>query len=715
MQFVAIIGLAIASVTGVSDGADIEPESVAIVVVDEQNQPIPLAEIDVSGSCEIEDGLTDDQGAYSFQVSRDCLDSLTFEVSVVNLDVVSFDYRSARDSGFRLKVAPQSEASAEIVVRGRKISTQFAGESFRKLDILTSAASRSDALLAVANLPFSTNTENSADVQLRGSAAGLSRVYFNDVPLYEVVRGSTIDRVTRGFSVFNASIVQQVEVYPTNPPVYLSNVAAGAVRILPDDGATGVSSLFFGANGAGLTKAIPLSGGRSNFVQLYGSVNDLSGLLELNPALRRITKSFRSAALGANAHFDTADGVKVSFLNVLDGESGVFPFRVLASDAITRSKRLRSYNVISLEKIVGEARIKIDGAYTNISGRQAFDAFNTKTNNNYAYTDVNIAGSYRQSLLIYRAGVSTEYINLKSIGTDFRPVDQQVGQISTLNNISKYTSIYGYITYKSSNLWSVALGSRQSVLGALRPEASYQASISISTSDDTQKIVLGIGRYGALVPPEIAARSSFARARSEQISFDYRFDDYGVKASAGIYFKTDIVDGVSTDIRGFDLSASGSLISKISVTGSFVTAQPIVKSPTTSNRGDNYLSYLFRLSVKIAIDGKTSANINYVRRNGTVFTEVVDAIPIANSTNFIPIFSPQTNNKNLKSFEVVDVNLVRSISIWPGARKPIGFVSISNLLDRRNEARAIYNQDFSTLSKAFFERRSFTFGLVFQL
>lgn len=712
MQIIAIIGLAIA---GASVGSTSELDKVSIVVVDEQNEPIPLAEVVVSGSCDIEDGLTDDQGAFSLQVPRECLDSLKFEISAANLDVVAFDYRSARDSGFVLKVAPQSDASAEIVVRGRKISTQFAGESFRKLDILTSAASRSDALLAVANLPFSTNTENSADVQLRGSAAGLSRVYFNDVPLYEVVRGSTIDRVTRGFSVFNASIVQQVEVYPTNPPVYLSNVSAGAVRILPDDGATGVSSLFVGANGASLTKAIPLSSARSDFVQVYGSVNDLSGLLALNPALKRITKSFRSAAVGANTRFDTDDGLKFSFLNVLDGESGEFPFKVLASDANARSRRLRSYNIVSLEKIFGDSRIKIDGAYTRITGRQSFDTFKTNTTNNYAYSDVNIAGSFDKSRLIYRAGFSNEYIELKSTGSDFQASNQQIGQISSIKNNSRYTSVYGYFTYKASDILSVALGTRQSIFGDVRPDSSYQANVSISNRDDTQKIVLGVGSYGSLVPPEIAARSSFGRARSEQISFDYRVDEYGVKFSAGIYFKTDMVDGIDTDINGFDLSISGSITSKISVTGSFVTAQPRIKTAIATVRGDNYLSYLFRIAAKITIDSQTSANINYARRNGTVFTEVVGAIPNSDFTNFIPVFSQFTNNKNLKPFEIVDVNLVRVISIWPASRKPIGFVSVSNLLDRKNESRAIYDRNFSTLSKAFFERRSFTFGLVFQL
>ena len=103
---------------------------------------------------------------------------------------------------------------------------------------------------------------------MRGSAAGLSRVYYNDVPLYEVVRGSTVDRVTRVSSILSASILRDVETYASLPPAYLANSAAGAIRVIPQVDENGPDSVFVGLLGVSGSAAFDVSGGAGRYTPM---------------------------------------------------------------------------------------------------------------------------------------------------------------------------------------------------------------------------------------------------------------------------------------------------------------------------------------------------------------------------------------------------------------------------------------------------------------
>ena len=146
-----------------------------------------------------------------------------------------------------------------VIIRAKRISKPFANITFEKMDIYTNPASKADALLAVADLQYATNNNNSADIVLRGGLARLSRTYFNDVPIYEAVRGSALLQTTHGFSVFNTATIKSVETYSSAPPSYFANTAGGVIRILPDD--DGFNSASFEINstkiGFNLTRQLP--------------------------------------------------------------------------------------------------------------------------------------------------------------------------------------------------------------------------------------------------------------------------------------------------------------------------------------------------------------------------------------------------------------------------------------------------------------------------
>lgn len=84
------------------------------------------------------------------------------------------------------KKVSQPKNGETIIVKTRKISKPFANIVFRQMDIYTNPASKADVLLAVSDLQFATNNNNSAEVILRGGSPKLTRTYFNDVPIINI-------------------------------------------------------------------------------------------------------------------------------------------------------------------------------------------------------------------------------------------------------------------------------------------------------------------------------------------------------------------------------------------------------------------------------------------------------------------------------------------------------------------------------------------------
>lgn len=694
-------------------------EPIRVTVVDARGDPVALADVAVVGQGAKAAALTGDDGTGVLALPEREGEPIRLEVSAPGKRTRTLTLDELASSGGRVVLDDDGAAAgADVVVQGRRISSAYTPQSIGKLEILTDPLARADALLAVANLPGSTNADSSADIQLRGSAAALSRAYFNDVPLYEVVRGSSVDRATRGFSVFNSSVIQEVEVYPTNPPLFLANSSGGAVRILPDDASSGSSTLYASLAGAGLTRSIPLGGDAVDQIQLYLSATELAPLLAVNPKLRDVTSSFRSVAMGASTKLHLGADTRVGILNVLDGERGRYPFSYFSARGVNASDRLRSYNVLTIERRLGETRLKVDASYTGSRGRQTIGSYRTSTRNAYVYLAADLAGSVARASAEYRVGIASEVLRLRSTG-DVLPAGDRNGTGAfsgrTDRRSAAYTAAYGYISIRPGPGLTVAVATRQPFLDRPEQRGSYQATATVKSDDGRQRIILGLGRYSSIALPESLAVGRIEAATSDQLSFDYRLDLPKLRAALGVYSKHDRIGGVRTRVSGVDASLSADVGEALTVSGSFTSARPVVRSGGLRYRADNYLSYLVRLAVRAEVSRTTSVSAAFVGRNGTPYTDVVGRLDLVSENRAVPVFAAVPNQVDLRPYRTLDLNITNIMNWWPGRTKPIGFASVTNLLDRRNPSRVDFDLERLTRTESFYQRRALTVGLVFQL
>lgn len=686
--------------------AQCDEPSICGRVTDDQGAPVDLAVIVFSAGTQTASAVSDDDGRFVIRLpSGTTVGTITVRAVTFDDRVVTIDARRARD--YSVIVSPASDGGA-ILVTGRRISSAFAATRRTRLEVLTSPSSRADVLLAIADLPGSTGVDGSADIQLRGGSAGLSRAYLNDIPLYEVVRGTFIDRVTRKSSIVNASIVHDVEVYPTNPPLYLANSAGGAVRILPEEAVSDrTTTLFAGLSGVSATRTFGLGGDRQSFVQTYMTLTSLDAVLAVNADLKRTTTSFRAAAAGASAKITLTPAADLKLVGTIDTEHGKYPLKVLNIAAPSDNRRTRYFLAASVEAPVAGARAKLDAAITQVDGAFALGGARTTTQNNYLYADADISGKAFARAVDYRVGLTVERFYLKAQGAI--PALGQGDGATRLIRTASYAELYGFATLHPATSLTLSVGTRQYLTARDALGANYSVGLQWVSADARHRFSVGAGTYSSLVPQDMNPFAPIVAANSRQLSLDYFFKGSSVRGQAGVFAKADRFAEVVTDIRGFDAGVTADVSKRLSLEGNVAVA----RTRSHGTRGSDDLPFIVRLSAHVAIGSTASANVQYVVRSGAVFTPVIGATAQPGG-GFNPIFAPTSNGERLSVYASADVNVINRIGFWPGRTKPLGFVSVTNILNRPNVARVAYGPDYSTRLPVLYERRAVYFGLVFQ-
>ena len=678
---------------------DCDPKSVCGSLIDSNQSPVPFAQIEIEFEDHVALVTTSETGRFETERAPN---PKKINVIIEGDIAAVIPYQEFINSAGNIVIDNDLGAGQSvIIVKARAMSQPFARRTVSQLDVLTNPIANADALLAVAGLASATNLDNSADVQLRGSAAGLSRVYYNDVPLYEVVRGSAVDRVTRVASILSSSILRDVETYASLPPSYLANSAAGAIRINPQVEEDGPNSLFVGLPGISVSSALDLKNGAA---QIYGNAIDLSGLLAVNPKLGSVTDRFRSIGIGSAARFELGDGIEINTLSVFDYEDAAYPLELLNLSGLSENERTRLFTVIGAEIPFGDERLKIDSAFTTTRNKLAYLDQSVKANNVYIYANADMAGDLPGGIGEYRVGLTGESFGLNAAGTlSFEP---EVPVFRKAGEAADYFSAFAFLTFDPLHNLKIAFGTRQSLSSRPDLPASYSLSATLSSSDRQHRMIAGIGRYAAILPPEIVTINPVVIAKSEQISLDYEFTRLGLEIRLGGYLKRDSLDKVVTDITGLDASINWQAASWLNLLGSVAHSRQI----SNDVRGDLDLDYIIRLQARTRLTETLNINISFTAKSGARYTGVINSFEFAPGL-FTPIFRSVANTNQLEAFQTVDLNLVKRLNIGLSGAGTFAFVGVTNLLDRRNEARPIYTNDFSSESRALFERRAITFGI----
>ncbi len=294
----------------------------------------------------------------------------------------------------------------EVVIKANpSLSREFSVKEVSKFDIYNTPSSAGDALKMITVLPASTNTSESANTELRGSTGDMSRVMLNEVPVYKPVRNSQINGIGN-FSLFNSEMIEEQNVYASNPPLVYGNATAGLVEIgtikkLPARETAFSVSL---AN-IGLLHSQPIN--KKSFLQIYGNYQFSQPYLWVNANNKDINK-FSSEDVGLNFHTDLFKKLSINLYSYFINEKYLAnDYSYTFSGTVDAGKK-RNFNILNIKYKLGKGFISINNG-TDFSNEDfRFGNILSRQKTHYVYSNFDFKYYFTPSWNL-QSGFSHEY------------------------------------------------------------------------------------------------------------------------------------------------------------------------------------------------------------------------------------------------------------------------------------------------------------------
>lgn len=682
-------------------------QSVRIEVTSPDGRPVEAAELQVARP-----GADDAPiSLLSGSDGRAAIDQMLFErwggvevtVSAIGYRdaVVHIDPGGARDIAVRLEAAEESG----IVVVARRVSRPFSPHTLGLLEIVTDARANADPVLAANDLPSSTNVAANAVLGLRATRASISRLYLDDIPVFEFVRGGSLDSATQGGSIFSLANTKDVEVYPSNPPLYLAGSTGGALRALPPTAASAGGNLALNTAAIGVTNTFTSGGG--SFATLSGLYSDFEPQLSINPGLSKLVSRLhlRSIALAGRAAVSQTSAL--SIFAQAESEEGRYPDTVLGSleDFTQSARRVRILS--SYAANVGSAALTLNAAYTWTRTRQAYADWSSASTNRYWFSSLDFAGEAFAGRLTWRTGIDSDHISQTStqdVARSLVPIAADAPPRARNRNTD--LAAYAFASWRFGPTFLVSIGARRILSSELGGGYGAQMSGTASSADRRHKLIVSLGRYVGAEVPQFAYFGGLARSVSRQIEADYSFTIPGLRLGLSLYHSAETSERTRSALREGRFYIFGDTLTGVGrhtvTTGveAYLNASPIAGLETKVSlsrihqelhldgeavSGSNDFGYIARASARYQVAG-WGLNLAATTRDGAPFTRI-SSIVEAPDGHRIPITGP-VNGERLPRYFSLDASVARPIALSRNLR-PLAFLSVSDLLDRRNVSSQI--------------------------
>lgn len=602
-----------------------------------------------------------------------------------------------------IEMEPLRVIGKTVVVTAKPlIAEEFKYEKINKIEIYTNPAAKADPLLAVASLPSSTTTDESANISLRGSSPVETGIFLNNVPIYDAVRFSQLNGIGT-FSIFNTAIIENLTVFPGNPPLEFGNVTSGVVALRTDERILEVSknAASLSLANVGFSREQKVNANQS--LKLFSNWQPSGLIKDVNEEALEDILSFSSNDLGiywygANDRiswktlsYSNLEGYKFNFQH--PSFHGVFDQKKLRSFLISSVTRNFDFGEISLN--TGASISKGEFAYSNV----AFDVdkkdlflglnhlltmerFSVKSGISYDHRFSSVDGNFHE--YGYALGLNHPTI----------PFDQQL-------NLGTFET-YAYLKYLTSEDLAVGLGVRKNLPTDSINYLSRQLNISYVAGD--WSFTAGSGLYHKTGLFENSGTPFFAE--STQHSLDVKYETSLFSWTASIFDKVSKVNGQDTEVFGVEVFGDYRFSRKIRASASYTWIN------VGGARQENLqydINYFIRGNVSYRTRSFWTVESNFLIREGSRYSPVTSAILDTDLSVFEPRFSGQ--RQRLSPYSNIGLAVSKIVGISENT-EIIAFVSVNNVLDSENVRSFMYNFDYTDRAPNLYSLRTIYFGAV---
>lgn len=686
-------------------------------IIDSDGQPVFAANIFLQSKVSI-GTISDFEGKFSIALkSLDPQDSLI--ISSVGYEQTTVSINDIPENNFIIAIAPYAfNLSGVEVIGTNPISESFAVETLNQLQIYLNPAANADPLKAIAASASSTNTDESANPNLRGSTADRSQVLIHGVPIYRPVRNSQINGIGL-FSIFNTALLDQLQVYASNPPLQYGNSSAGLVEIqFKKEVQQQNFQVSTGLASSGLLWSAPVNDKLSirsfinyqyakPFIALNkNSITDLNDFQNLDAGIQWYAKLNDQWSIQA-FHYGIKEGV--------DALSQIYTYQGNAT-----AGTFRNFNVISSRYQKGDFIIDINHG-SDFSQRDfSFGNLDTQSDRQHFFHSFNLR-HYPTNNWNYQVGISHNY-NHFSFRDTFSLLYYAYAENIPTGYFESSTSLhqlepYAYTSWSLHKKWLLSLGLRTNIPIDQRQNFwSYQGSIRHSLNSH-QSFLLGFGKYHSYRYPGVGI-ANFEQLSSQQISLDYSYQKENSILQAAVFYKKEkggrfselFPDISSAKILGTEISWQRFFGKYWDIELSNIFIRQRLFSGEKEFRGNESLNYFVRAIAQFNHPKYLNAAIFFQARPGRRYTPVVGANLNPSYNIYEPIYANEFNTEQFNAYQRIDFSLSKEIPLTNSSI--IAYLTLSNFLNAENQRSVLYNEDYTNTEFTSYMRRIIYFGTV---
>jgi len=640
-----------------------------------------------------------------------------FELSLSGVDSLVVSFIGYEDRVIRLtngcelliELTTAETGLSEIVIESeRLIAEEFTIKKIRKLEIYTNPSAKADPLLAVNSTPSATTTDESANISLRGSSPAETGIFLNNVPINDAVRYAQLNGIGT-FSIFNTALINQVQVYPGNPPLEFGNTTSGLIALSTDENVPEKNSNTVSVSLASVGFYTQRRLSKSSSLTAFSNYQPSSAIRWINEAALERVKRFTTVDLGLHYFLKINDRTTAKIFNYTNKEL----FRYLTYDptytGIFSQEKIRNYTVTNLRHRLNKGELSWNSGLSFSKANFSLSTLNVDLRLNDFFTSVNY--QYFGEKYEIKTGFSYDYRGSDSKGT-YPRYSFALGEQYPTDSFDQSLSVklpegYLYAKYYISTKWIAGAGIRKNISTQGQPDfLSSQFNINFRPSS-RWNMVGSVGRYNKFMLPQGSTLSA-QHIQTDQYSIDVSYTKSRADGSVSLFYKRGNQSGTINKIAGAEVYGryrfSEHLRAQLSLTS--LNATETTNGKTSSSRYD--IHYFIRGNAEYKFGGTWTATVVFLFRQGSFYTPVASASFHPITGTYEPMYG---DAERLPGYKLIDLSFSKLMSLGENVNA-VAFCGISNVPNFKNTRDYFYNTDYTTKSENLFSLRTIYFGCI---
>lgn len=640
-----------------------------------------------------------------------------FELNVTNIDtlVVSFiGYEVQRiafppDCQMSVMLVPSQTSLNEVVIKSEKlIAEEFTIKKIRKLDIYTNPSAKADPLLAVNSTPSATTTDESANISLRGSSSAETGIFLNNVPINDAVRYSQLNGIGT-FSIFNTALIENLQIYPGNPPLEFGNTTSGLIALQTEETIPSkpVNTLSVTMASLGFYTQQKLN--EKSSITAFSNYQPSAVIKAFNAKALEDLERFNSVDLGVHYFRKLSDRTIVKVFTYGIRESYRFRYSQPTYDGSFIQEKWRNFTVANVRHRFKKSELSFNNGLSFSSANYRHSITNINLNLRDFYSSLNY--QYFGGKAEFKTGLSYDYRGATFEGK-YPLYDYAVGEQFPVDSSSSRESVkvpegYFYLKYFFAPKWVAGVGVRKNIPVHTGNFLSGQVNLNYKPAKEWN-INFSVGRYNKYQLPQGEGGDPLL-IKSDQYSTDISYKKTKFESSLSVFYKQSQQRKVEYQVAGLEFYTRYRIRSNVraQVSLTCLDAQQTSKGKTTPSQYD--ISYFLRGNIEYTIQGTWIINSVFLFRQGSFYQPVTNASFDGTLNVYNPTYG---DSERLPAYHLIDISISK-IFLIQKRYSTIAFAGLGNIINFKNVRGYAYNFDYSEKEDELFSQRTIYFGMIF--